>query len=469
MTLALAKPETGHLGDVGSAAPQFCSLEALGEWHPLIDRQDPISRIEEENSTRLPWLVPERHRRMAESPFAFFRGTAAQMAADLAPLPRSAHRVQLCGDAHLLNFGFYASPERSLVFDINDFDQTAPGPFEWDVKRLLVSVVLVSRQWQFDREEQFRLARKVAGAYRKAMADYAKLPTLTLWNRLLHVERFVEALPQTAFRLHLEAAVATAMRRSGRHAVQKHCEFRSDGTGMIRHEPPLIWRHALLDPHLLWTSEPDLDPAASPSHGEAIAFLLERYRESLSPRRRHQLQDFAVIDTAVKAVGVGSVGTRCAIALMKGPHPDDWLLLQSKQALPSCINQQLGGGSGHDGQRIVEGQRLMQCVSDPFLGWTSTPKGIPMVWRQLRDWKASMSLDEMKPSPLKAYAKLCASVLARAHARSGQRQALHGALGDDKAFDRAMASFAVAYSDQVEEDHRALLQAMASGRLTSSD
>ena len=469
MTLALAKPETGHLGDVGSAAPQFCSLEALGEWHPLIDRQDPISRIEEENSTRLPWLVPERHRRMAESPFAFFRGTAAQMAADLAPLPRSAHRVQLCGDAHLLNFGFYASPERSLVFDINDFDQTAPGPFEWDVKRLLVSVVLVSRQWQFDREEQFRLARKVAGAYRKAMADYVKLPTLTLWNRLLHVERFVEALPQTAFRLHLEAAVATAMRRSGRHAVQKHCEFRSDGTGMIRHEPPLIWRHALLDPHLLWTSEPDLDPAPSPSHGEAIAFLLERYRESLSPRRRHQLQDFAVIDTAVKAVGVGSVGTRCAIALMKGPHPDDWLLLQSKQALPSCINQQLGGGSGHDGQRIVEGQRLMQCVSDPFLGWTSTPKGIPMVWRQLRDWKASMSLDEMKPSPLKAYAKLCASVLARAHARSGQRQALHGALGDDKAFDRAMASFAVAYSDQVEEDHRALLQAMASGRLTSSD
>ena len=469
MTLALAKPETGHLGDVGSAAPQFCSLEALGEWHPLIDRQDPISRIEEENSTRLPWLVPERHRRMAESPFAFFRGTAAQMAADLAPLPRSAHRVQLCGDAHLLNFGFYASPERSLVFDINDFDQTAPGPFEWDVKRLLVSVVLVSRQWQFDREEQFRLARKVAGAYRKAMADYAKLPTLTLWNRLLHVERFVEALPQTAFRLHLEAAVATAMRRSGRHAVQKHCEFRSDGTGMIRHEPPLIWRHALLNPHLLWTSEPDLDPAPSPSHGEAIAFLLERYRESLSPRRRHQLQDFAVIDTAVKAVGVGSVGTRCAIALMKGPHPDDWLLLQSKQALPSCINQQLGGGSGHDGQRIVEGQRLMQCVSDPFLGWTSTPKGIPMVWRQLRDWKASMSLDEMKPSPLKAYAKLCASVLARAHARSGQRQALHGALGDDKAFDRAMASFAVAYSDQVEEDHRALLQAMASGRLTSSD
>ena len=443
--------------------------EDLALWQPLIDRLDPITRIEEQNSTRLPWLIPERHRRMAESPFAWFRGTAAQMAADLAPLPRSAHRVQLCGDAHLLNFGFYASPERSLVFDINDFDETAPGPFEWDVKRLLVSVVLVARQWQLDGEEQARLARKVAGAYRKAMAEYAELPTLKLWNCLLHVERFVEALPQTAFRSHLEAAVANALRRSGRHAIQKHCEFLPDGTAQIRHQPPLIWRHALLDPLLLWTSEPDLDPASIPSHSKAIAFLLAGYRESLPPHRRHQLQDFALIDTALKAVGVGSVGTRCAIGLMKGPHPEDWLLLQSKQALPSCVSQQLGEHAGHEGQRVVEGQRLIQCASDPFLGWTSTPKGISMYWRQLRDWKASVSLEAMKPSSLKAYAKLCASVLARAHARSGQRQALHGALGDDKAFDRAMASFAVAYSDQVEEDHRALLQAMASGRLTSSD
>ncbi len=454
---------------MGSAAPQFCSFEALGEWHPLIDRLDPISRIEEQNSTRLPWLIPERHRRMAESPFAWFRGTAAQMAADLAPLPRSAHRVQLCGDAHLLNFGFYASPERSLLFDINDFDETASGPFEWDVKRLLVSVVLVARQWQLDGEEQFRLARKVAGAYRKAMAAYAELPTLKLWNCQQDVERFVEALPQKAFRSHLEAAGANALRRSGRHAIQKYCEFLEDGTPQIRHQPPLIWRHSLLDPLLLWTSEPDLDPASISSHSKAIAFLLAGYRESLSPHRRHQLQDFALIDTALKAAGVGSVGIRCEIGLLKGPHSEDWLLLQSKQALPSCISKQLGEDSGHEGQRVVEGQRLIQCISDPFLGWTSTPKGIPMYWRQLRGWKASVSLEAMKPSSLKTYAKLCAAVLARAHARSGQRQVLHGALGEDKAFDRAMAHFAVAYSDQVEEDHRALLQAMASGRLTSSD
>ena len=443
--------------------------EDLALWQPLIERLDPITRIEEQNSTRLPWLIPERHRRMAESPFAWFRGTAAQMAADLAPLPRSAHRVQLCGDAHLLNFGFYASPERSLVFDINDFDETAPGPFEWDVKRLLVSVVLVARQWQLDGEEQARLARKVAGAYRKAMAEYAELPTLKLWNCLLHVERFVEALPQTAFRSHLEAAVANALRRSGRHAIQKHCEFLPDGTAQIRHQPPLIWRHALLDPAQLWISPEPVDPASLPSHTEALAFLLAGYRDSLPSHRRYQLQDFALIDTALKAVGVGSVGTRCAIGLMKGPHPEDWLLLQSKQALPSCISQQLGEQAGHEGQRVVEGQRLIQCVCDPFLGWTTTPKGLPLYWRQFRDWKASVPLDAMKPASLKAYAKLCASVLARAHARSGQLQALHCALGDDKAFDRAMASFAVAYSDQVEVDHRALLQAMASGRLTSSD
>ena len=457
------------LGPLRASDPNAAGWEDLSLWQPLLDRRDPISRIEEQNSTRLPWLIAERHRRMAESPFAWFRGTAAQMAADLAPLPRSPHWVQLCGDAHLLNFGFYASPERSLVFDINDFDETAPGPFEWDVKRLLVSAVLVARQWQLDREEQFRLARKVAAAYRKAMAEYANLPTLKLWNCLLHVERFVEELPATAFRSHLEVAVAQALRRSGRQAIQKHCEFLPDGTAQIRHQPPLVWRHDLLDPTALWASEPDLDPASIPSHSEAIAFLLAGYRESLPPHRRCQLQDFALVDTALKAVGVGSVGTRCAIGLMKGPHPEDWLLLQSKQALPSCIDQQLGNEAGHQGQRVVEGQRLIQCVCDPFLGWTSTPKGIPMYWRQLRDWKASVSLASMKPPSLKAYAKLCAMVLARAHARSGQRQTLHGALGDDKGFDRAMANFALGYSDQVEEDHRALLQAMASGRLTSSD
>ena len=428
-------------------------VEAWGEWFLAADRADPIERLEQQNRSRLPWLIAERHRRMAANPFAWFRGSAAQMASDLAGLPSSAHQVQLCGDAHLLNFGFYASPERSLVFDINDFDETAPGPFEWDVKRLLVSVVLVARQLKLELSDQERLARKVAGGYRKAMARFAAMPTLKLWNTLLHVERFVAELPASAFRRDLECAMELAQRRTGRQAVRKLCEFHPDGSALIRHEPPLIWRHRLVDQ--AWMAHPD--------HDHAIAVLMAGYRASLPAHRRHLLSRFTVVDTAFKAVGVGSVGTRCAIGLLKGPHPDDWLLLQSKEALPLP-----GQADQHQGQRVVEGQRLMQCVSDPFLGWTSTPRGIQLYWRQLRDWKAAIGLEAIQPDSLKAYGRLCASVLARAHARSGDPERLSAALGEDKRFERALAGFALAYADQVERDHGALLQAMASGRLTSS-
>ncbi|MFM9041927.1 MAG: DUF2252 domain-containing protein [Vulcanococcus sp.] len=440
-----------------SGDPTPSSFEAWGQWSVPPDRPDPIARLEEQNRSRLPWLIAERHRRMAVNPFAWFRGTAAQMASDLNALPRSSHRVQLCGDAHLMNFGFYASPERSLVFDINDFDETAPGPFEWDLKRLLVSVVLVARQLKLEASDQERLARKVAGGYRKAISSFAALPTLKLWNTLLHVERFVADLPQTAFRRDLECAMNQALRRTGRQAVQKLCEFHPDGTALIRHEPPLIWRHRLVDQE--WLAHPD--------HDHAIAVLMAGYRESLPSHRRYLLSRFEIVDTAFKAVGVGSVGTRCAIGLLKGPHADDWFLLQSKQALPSCLP---GGDDAeqHQGQRVVEGQRLMQCVSDPFLGWITTPRGVQLYWRQLRDWKSAISLEAISPDSLKAYGRLCASVLARAHARSGDPDRLSAELGEDKRFDRAMAGFAVAYADQVETDHRSMLQAMASGRLTSS-
>jgi len=442
---------------VKSGDPTPSSFEAWGQWSVPPDRPDPIARLEEQNRSRLPWLIAERHRRMAVNPFAWFRGTAAQMASDLNALPRSSHRVQLCGDAHLMNFGFYASPERSLVFDINDFDETAPGPFEWDLKRLLVSVVLVARQLKLEVSDQERLARKVAGGYRKAISSFAALPTLKLWNTLLHVERFVTDLPATPFRCDLESAMDQALRRTGRRAVQKLCEFHPDGTALIRHEPPLIWRHRLVDQE--WMAHPD--------HDYAIAVLMAGYRESLPSHRRHLLSRFEVVDTAFKAVGVGSVGTRCAIGLLKGPHADDWFLLQSKQALASCL-QSTADAEQHQGQRVVEGQRLMQCVSDPFLGWTTTPRGIHLYWRQLRDWKSAINLESISPDSLKAYGRLCASVLARAHARSGDPDRLSAELGEDKRFDRALAGFAVAYADQVEIDHRSMLQAMASGRLTSS-
>jgi uncharacterized protein (DUF2252 family) len=426
-----------------------------------VDREDPIALLEHQNAQRLPWLVAERHRRMAQSPFAWFRGSAALMASDLGRLPHSELMVQLCGDAHLLNFGFYASPERTLVFDINDFDETCPGPWEWDLKRLLVSVVLVARQLGLDAEEQGRLARKVACRYRKAVAACAQQPTLELWSTFCDVERFVREEGKGGFRQHLLDAAAHARRRSGRQAVARYGELHADGHWQLRHEPPLLWRHRQVDPSFF----------TQPDHDLALSTLINGYLDSVQSHRRHLVSTYRIVDTAYKAVGVGSVGTRCSIALLQGPHPDDLLLLQSKQALPSALAEPLGqlerSRSEHQGQRVVEGQRLLQTVSDPFLGWTTAPSGHHAYWRQLRDWKASLPVEAMKPDALKAYGRLCASVLARAHARSGDRFALAEHLEGEKRIDRALSADAVAYAEQVERDHLRLLEAMASGRLSS--
>jgi uncharacterized protein (DUF2252 family) len=347
------------------------------------------------------------------------------------------------------------------VFDINDFDETFPGPWEWDLKRLLVSLVLVARPLGLDRDEQGWLVRKVASSYRKAIAGYAAMPTLELWSTLLHVEQFVEEQRSGPFRQHLCAAAASARRRSGSQAVARYGECRADGGWQLRHEPPLLWRHRQMDPSFF----------AQPDHDHALAVLLEGYLSTIQAHRRHLISGFRILDTAYKAVGVGSVGTRCSIALLQGPHPDDLLLLQSKQALASALAEPLGqrqaSADVHQGQRVVQGQRLLQCVSDPFLGWTTTPGHHNMYWRQLRDWKASLAVEAMKPDALKAYGRLCASVLARAHARSGDRFTLAAALEGQKATDRALSVDAIAYADQVEHDHGRLLQAMASGRLSS--
>ena len=433
----------------------------LETWQAPAERSDPIDLLEQQNAHRLPWLIAERHRRMAKSPFAWFRGSAAVMARDLGCRPCTDQLVQLCGDAHLLNFGFYASPERTLVFDINDFDETFPGPWEWDLKRLLVSLVLVARQLGLDGEEQLGLARKVATRYRKAIAGFAAIPTLELWTTLLHVEQFVEEQPRGSFRRHLRAAAASAWRRSGRQAVARYSERLADGRWQLRHEPPLLWRHRQVDPSFF----------KQPDHDQALAELLHGYLASVQAHRRHLISGYRILDTAYKAVGVGSVGTRCSITLLQGPHPDDLLLLQSKQALVSALAEPLdplqASAPAHQGQRVVEGQRLLQSVSDPFLGWTTTPGGHHVYWRQLRDWKASLAVEAMKPDALKAYGRLCASVLARAHARSGDRLALADALEGQSAIDRALSLDAVAYANQAESDHGHLLQAMASGRLSS--
>lgn len=443
-------------------ALEMASVDAcLEPWQASAQRPDPIDLLEQQNTNRLPWLIAERHRRMAQSPFAWFRGSAAVMARDLGSMPNSGLTVQLCGDAHLLNFGFYASPERTLVFDINDFDETFPGPWEWDLKRLLVSLVLVARPLGLDREEQACLVRKVASRYRKALVAFAAIPTLELWTTLLHVEQFVEEQRSGSFRQHLRAAAASARRRSGSQAVARYAECRADGRWQLRHEPPLLWRHRQVDPSFF----------VYPHYDQALAVLLQGYLESVQSHRRHLIRGFRIVDTAYKAVGVGSVGTRCSIVLLQGPHPDDLLLLQSKQALASALAEPLAqpqtSADAHQGQRVVEGQRLLQCVSDPFLGWTTTPGYHHLYWRQLRDWKASLEVEAMKPDALKAYGRLCASVLARAHARSGDRLMLAAALDGQKGIDHALSVDALAYADQVERDHGRLLQAMASGRLSS--
>ena len=440
----------------------MAGIDALLEcWGASDQRPDPIALLEQQNSQRLPWLIAERHRRMAQSPFAWFRGSAAVMARDLGSRPHSGQLVQLCGDAHLLNFGFYASPERTLVFDINDFDETFPGPWEWDLRRLLVSLVLVARQLKLDPGDQQRLVRKVAASYRKALVAFAAMPTLELWTTLLHVERYVKEQPSGSFRQHLLEAAAHARRRNGRQAVARHVERNPDGSWQLRHEPPLLWRHRQVDPGFF----------VEPDHDRALAVLLQGYLESLQAHRRHLIRGYRIVDTAYKAVGVGSVGTRCSIALLQGAHPEDLLLLQSKQALVSALAEPLQAphtsGAEHQGQRVVEGQRLLQCVSDPFLGWTTTPGGHHVYWRQLRDWKASLPVEAMKPEALKAYGRLCASVLARGHARSGDRLALAEALEGQTWIDRSLAADALAYANQVERDHGRLLEAMACGRLES--
>jgi len=440
----------------------MAGIDALLEcWGSSDRRPDPIALLEQQNSQRLPWLIAERHRRMAQSPFAWFRGSAAVMARDLGSRPHSGQLVQLCGDAHLLNFGFYASPERTLVFDINDFDETFPGPWEWDLRRLLVSLVLVARQLKLDPGDQQRLVRKVAARYRKALVAFAAMPTLELWTTLLHVERYVKEQPSGLFRQHLLDAAVHARRRSGRQAVARYVERHPDGSWQLRHEPPLLWRHRQVDPGFF----------VEPDHDRALAVLLQGYLESLQAHRRHLIRGYRIVDTAYKAVGVGSVGTRCSIALLQGAHPEDLLLLQSKQALVSALAEPLQAppshASEHQGQRVVEGQRLLQCVSDPFLGWTTTPGGHQVYWRQLRDWKASLPVEAMKPDALKAYGRLCASVLARGHARSGDRLALAAALEGQTWIDRSLAVDALAYADQVERDHGRLLEALACGRLAS--
>ena len=414
----------------------------------------------QQEAQRLPWLVPVRHSRMAQSPFAFFRGAAAVMAADLARQPHSGLMVQLCGDAHLLNFGFYASPERSLLFDLNDFDETYPGPFEWDVQRLAASLVLAARSLGLSSSQQEKICRRSLRAYAKAMAEFAAMPLMEMWVARLDLERLLAESHDGCLQNHLRVVIAAARRRNSRQGVRKLCE--SDGAGGLRfrHAPPLIWRFDQLDQH--WVSPMNWQSWAHQSY--------DSYIESIRPEIRHLLSGFRFGDAAYKAVGVGSVGTRCAIGLFVGDDPDEVLLLQSKQAENSVLAPYLNSAApAHQGERVVQGQRLMQTASDAFLGWTTSPSGDHFYWRTLRDWKGSVDVSCLDATALKDYGKLCAWTLAKAHARSGNRQAIADYLDKGKAFAATVLEQAITHADQAEHDHRQLLSAIAAGSLEASD
>jgi uncharacterized protein (DUF2252 family) len=450
----------------GKAARAQAPLQAHADFQPEKSR-DPVALLLSQAKTRVPDLVPIRHGRMLVSPFTFYRGAALVMAADLATTPTSGLRAQLCGDAHLANFGAYASPERRLVFDINDFDETLPGPFEWDVKRLAASFVVAGRDNGFSRKQYRKITLAAAESYRTTMRGFAAEPILTVWYEHLEIEQAIADYKATLSARKLkarksrlkatESAMAKAHTRDSLQAIGKLSTV-VDGKRQLMSDPPLIVR---LDDMV------EMQPDAI---RERLGDLIVSYRNTLQSDRRRLLDHFELTDTAHKVVGVGSVGTRAWILLLEGGVEKEVLLLQAKQAGPSALADYAGQSEyRNNGERVVAGQHLMQASSDIFLGWLrARPTGgrwTDYYLRQLRDWKLSAVIEEMIPAGMQLYAQLCGWTLARAHARSGDRVAIASYLGNTTKFENAVADFAEAYADQNERDHAALAAAVADGRV----
>lgn len=451
--------------DRGRAARVGVPLEDHAVFAPTALRPDPIELLERQGSDRVPELLPLRYGRMVSSPFAFFRGGALLMAADLASTPSSGLTVQLCGDAHLSNFGFYATPERNLVFDLNDFDETLPGPFEWDVKRLAASLEIAGRSRSFRRREIRAIVLTAVRAYREAMRDFAAMPNLAVWYARLDAKQVLAELRgnTTPDRLkRAEALYAKAPSRDSLDALKKFTVV-VDGRPRIASAPPLMVPVEELFP---------ADVAASLF--DRMGELLAAYRTSLASDRQHLLDQYRFIHLARKVVGVGSVGTRAWILLFEGAHAGDPLFLQAKEAQASVLEQYLGVSEyTNHGERVVAGQRLLQAASDIFLGWQRT-NGVDGVdrdyyLRQLRDWKASADVEGSVPGGMQVYGRICGWTLARAHARSGDRVAIAAYLGKRETFDQAIAAFATAYADQNEADHAALRAAVDDGRIEAQE
>jgi uncharacterized protein (DUF2252 family) len=460
-TPKVAHPSVAERVAMGKEARRLVPRSSHAELTVDDTRPDPVALLERQAATRVSELVPIRYGRMLVSPFTFYRGAALVMASDLSRTPTSGLRVQACGDAHLMNFGVFGSPERRLVFDINDFDETASGPWEWDVKRLAASFAIAGRDNGHSAKQRRTVMLDLVAAYRTAMSDFAGKKNLEVWYARLDIDDLYAQLRGSlsgSVRKQAAANIAKARTRDSSHALGKLTEI-VDGSRRIISDPPLI------EPIENLFDRADHDVIVRELHE-----LLRAYRSTLQPDRRHLLENYRLEHVARKVVGVGSVGMRAWILLLSGRDDDDPLFLQAKEAQPSVLEEFVGSTDAEThGQRVVNGQHLMQATSDIFLGWQSFD-GVDGVRRdyfvrQLKDWKGSAAVETMTPRAMSVYAKMCGWTLARAHARSGDRIAIASYLGSGDVFDQAIAEFSEAYADLTERDFALLEQAESDGRI----
>jgi uncharacterized protein (DUF2252 family) len=471
-TKKVKHPSVEERAAKGKECREKTAVSSHTGWVPAPDRPDPVALLEEQNLTRERDLVPVRHGRMLVSPFTFYRGAAKIMATDLRDTPRAGLRVQLCGDAHLSNFGVFASPERTLLFDLNDFDETLPGPFEYDVKRMAASFTIAARNNEYTKAEARDATLAAVRAYRETMAEFAQMRTLEIWYARLSEEQLMETVEMAVATQKGKAQKkAQGMAKTARHDVAKAHTRDSlqalsklaehvDGKYRIVSQPPIVIPARELG---------DSFGMSGDEVQHVIRAQLRSYRATLPDDRRHLLERFEVIDVARKVVGVGSVGTRAFIALLEGRDQQDPLFLQVKEATRSVLEDHLPKSKfKQPGERVVQGQRMMQATSDIFLGWT---KGVQdnryLYWRQLRDLKGSVVVESMKPLGMSFYATVCGWTLARAHARSGDPIAISAYLGKSDKFDESITDFSVRYADQNEQDYQAFADAVRSGRLNA--
>lgn len=445
---------------LGKAARVKVPRAEQAVWEPAAGRPDPIALLEAQAETRIPELIPIRYGRMLTSPFAFYRGAAAIMACDLASTANTGLRVQLCGDAHLSNFGGFGSPERKMVFDINDFDETLPGPWEWDVKRLAASIEIAGRERGFSAKQRRAIVLASVGEYRRAMLEFASMRGLEVWYALLDAAKIQARWGQLKDAKKIEVGFTAAQTKDNLRALEKLTRRTGNRLRIVSH-PPLI-----VPIEELFPAETDQLQTE-----QLMKEYLLAYRKTLPDDRRRLLEQYRFEDMARKVVGVGSVGLRAWIILLVGRDDQDVLFLQCKEAQASVLEAYLGKSRFLDhGRRVVEGQHMMQSVSDILLGWERAPQGLdsqPRDYyiRQLSDWKLSADVESMSPQGLTIYAEMCAWTLARAHARTGDRIAMSAYLGKSDAFDQALADFSSAYADQNQRDYQALVKAVKSGRI----